>query len=207
MSSFIRRLPELSLTRKLILYLALTGVIPLLVLGRVSYDISRSAVHDEAHRYTREIMDEKKRYLVLLMQNVESLTLNLASLEDIKNILTQPIQPGGSAGGDYERLATQAKIGYILNEYANLRELLSIDIFSLVQDGAQHNPVNNRLLADCIYCHFLPNLIQHVSRSPRQSRDRHSSEVGRLQFESATTKRCTESFHQSTAPDAIEQGL
>jgi PAS domain S-box-containing protein len=127
----IKWLP-LTLTRKLILYVLLTGVFPLVLLGWISYSLSDSALRAEAHQFTQELMAEKKATLNLLMEGVESLIANLTSIDDIKQVL-DPALPSSSSG-DYGRLSTQAKIGYILSGYTNIRGLLSIDLFSLKGD-------------------------------------------------------------------------
>ena len=82
----IRWLP-LTLTRKLILYVVLTGVFPLVLLGWISYRLSDSALRSEAHQFTQELMAEKKATMNLLMEGVESLIANLTSIDDIKQVL------------------------------------------------------------------------------------------------------------------------
>ncbi|SPF43855.1 Signal transduction histidine kinase [Candidatus Desulfosporosinus infrequens] len=61
------------------------------------------------------------------MEEVEGLIANLSSIEDIKDVLTND----GNGTSDFERLARQAKIGYLLSSYTNLKGLISIDIYSL----------------------------------------------------------------------------
>ncbi len=132
-----------SLTRSVIAYVVLLSLVPLICLGAVSYGISRSAVHEKVQNYTTELMTEKKNYLNLLMRDVESLLINVSSQEDIRNML-QDTADSKNRGSDYERLSTQAKIGYILSGYINLSGVISIDLFSL---GDTHYHVGETLLS------------------------------------------------------------
>ena len=118
-----------SLARSVIGYVVLIGLVPLISLGAVSYGISRSAVHEKVQSYTTELMTEKKNYLNLLMRDVESLMMSLSSQEDIRSVL-QDTAESKKLGNDFERLSTQAKIGYILSGYINLAGIISIDLFS-----------------------------------------------------------------------------
>jgi len=118
-----------SLTRSVIGYVVLISLVPLISLGAVSYSISRSAVHEKVQSYTAELMEEKKNYLNLLMRDVESLMMSLSSQEDIRNVLKETAD-SKKEGNDYERLSTQAKIGYILSGYINLAGIVSIDLIS-----------------------------------------------------------------------------
>lgn len=131
-----------SLTRNVILYVVLMSIVPLITLGAISYWVSRSAVHEQVQRYTMEIMTEKKNYLNLLMRNVESLMLSLAGQEDIRQVLQDQVARRNRVD-DFERLSTQAKIGYILSEYVNLDGILSIDLFST---GGVHYHVGETLV-------------------------------------------------------------
>ena len=71
---------------------------------------------------------------------VESLLANLAGVEAI-HVAAIDDTP---AGDTYDRLATQARIGYILNGYSSLRGLVSID---LIAAGGRHYHVGDTLEA------------------------------------------------------------
>ena len=131
----LRRLP---LTRKLVLFLVATSVLPLLIVGLTSTEISKSIVQEEVRQYTVELMIKQKDYLELLQDQVEGLIANLASIEELKSAMQETAQNPD----DFTRLATQAKIGYILSGYSNLRGLVSIDIFSM---GGNHYHVGDTL--------------------------------------------------------------
>ena len=59
------------------------------------------------------------------MDNVESLVANLSGNDEINTAMSSD-----TSKSSYDKLTTQAKIGYILSGYTNLKGLVSIDIFS-----------------------------------------------------------------------------
>ena len=129
----IRGLRQATLTRKLLLFLIGASILPLVVVGVISTEISKRIVQDEVSKYTVELMVKQRDYMDLLRDEVENLITNVASVEDIKKALVET----EAVRDDYVNLATQAKIGYILSGHSNLRGLVSIDIFSL--DGTHYH--------------------------------------------------------------------
>lgn len=125
----LKKIRLLSLTQKLLIYLSLISVLPLLMLGILAYDYSFSAINNEVELFTKELMNAKKQQLEFLMGNTENLINNITGVDEIRQILIS-----NKSRNDYNRLSTQAKIGYILSSYSNLKGLVSIDIFSLKGD-------------------------------------------------------------------------
>jgi PAS domain S-box-containing protein len=109
---------------KLFVYLILISLIPLIAIGWMSYRTSQSALNDEARTFTSELLAERRKSLDLLMDSVEGLIANVSGVEDIKNVLQHTFVD------QYEKLATHARIGYILSGYTNVKGLVSIDIYS-----------------------------------------------------------------------------
>lgn len=134
----IRSLFQLNMTAKLVLFLLTVSVIPLMILGLISYRTSRNVIQKDVSNYTLALVIEQKAYLELLLQSVESLIANVSSVEDIKNVLNDETLPTDN----YTQLATHAQIGYILNGYLNLKGLVSIDIFT---NGGNHYHVGDTL--------------------------------------------------------------
>ncbi len=133
---------RLNITAQFIIYLAGVSVIPLLVLGIFAYSVSFSIIKDQANRYTSELVRDQKEYLDLLLQEVESLISNVSGVEEItNNVLSGSDTPQNT----YSDLATQAKIGYILNNYINVNGLISIDIYT---ESGRHFHVGDTLRAD-----------------------------------------------------------
>jgi len=117
---------RIGLVQKFLLFIAVISVLPLLAMGWASYQVSLHAIESQASHYTQELTNQQRGYLDLLHQEVESLMANLASVDDIKHVVSQE----GVTTDRFTRLATQARIGYILSGYTNLRGLVSIDIFT-----------------------------------------------------------------------------
>ena len=111
---------------RLIIYLALIGVLPPLLVGMVSYHVSQGIVRKEMQRHTEQLLQAQIDYLEAQVEQVEGLIGNILGVETITDIV-------GRRGGEldtYDQLATQARIGYLLNGYMDLRGLVSIDIFT-----------------------------------------------------------------------------
>ena len=127
-----------SLTGKFLFFLLVTSVLPLAVVGLTSFEMSKTMIQDEVRQYTEALMVKQKDYMELLLEEVESLIANLSSIEEIKNVLVDK----DAQTDDYTNLATQAKIGYILSAYSNLRGLVSIDVFT---SGGMHYHIGDTL--------------------------------------------------------------
>jgi signal transduction histidine kinase/ActR/RegA family two-component response regulator len=150
-----------TLTQKVVVYLTLIAVLPLAVLGALAFHLSRAAMLERVIQDHRALLREKNNSLTLVMHDVNSLLTSLAGLDDLQQAL---LQHHGAAlpEGAYERLATQAKIGYILSGYANLSNILSIDLFSM---GAAHYHVGETLDATEIRRALLARLFRDASAS------------------------------------------
>ncbi len=118
---------RLNLNQRFIAYLLLLGVLPLLVVGGISIQFSRSALESEARSYVIQGLKDKSALLDTQMAQIEALIANISGVEEITNVLSVD-SPAADA---YTRLATQARIGYVLNNYLNLQGLISIEIFTL----------------------------------------------------------------------------
>jgi hypothetical protein len=118
--------PRIKLTWKFLIFIGVISVLPLMAMGWASYQTALYTMELQAGQYTQELTTQQRKYLDLLLQEIESLMANLASLDDIKQVVAQE-----SPETDlYTRLTTNARIGYILSGYTNLRGLVSIDIFT-----------------------------------------------------------------------------
>lgn len=149
-----------SLTGKFLLFLLVTSVFPLIVVGLTSFEISKTIIQDEVRQYTEALMVKQKDYMELLLEEVESLIANLSSIEEIKNAVIDK----NYQADDYTNLATQAKIGYILSGYSNLKGLVSIDVFTL---GGMHYHIGDTLNIRQIRQDLKDKILDEVTKSPR----------------------------------------
>ncbi|MEI7646248.1 MAG: EAL domain-containing protein [Chloroflexales bacterium] len=129
---------SISLTQKFIIFLLLASVIPVLIVGVSAYEVSRGIIQDESKRYATELVEQQREYLDLHLEQIESVITNISSVEAIIQALASEPAPNDN----FTRLATQARIGYILDGYANLSGLVSLDIFTL---GGSHYHVGDTL--------------------------------------------------------------
>jgi diguanylate cyclase (GGDEF)-like protein/PAS domain S-box-containing protein len=120
---------RLTLNHKFIGFLLLAAALPLSIVGVASFHVSRTILREEAARSTQAIVEDQRDYLDLHLQQLASLIANLLSVEEITEALA-----GDTRIDTYTNLATQARIGYLLGGYSNLRGLVSIDIFTLGGD-------------------------------------------------------------------------
>ncbi|SEL68125.1 Signal transduction histidine kinase [Stigmatella aurantiaca] len=116
---------RLSITIKLIGYLLAASVVPLVIFGMTSYQLSRDAIVRLASEYNARLLDNQHDYLRLQTEQVESLASSIIGIEDIADALVSV-----DADDGYAALATQAKMGYILSGYSGLKGLESIDLFT-----------------------------------------------------------------------------
>src|SRR5439155_10245622 len=141
-------------------YVMLLSILPLLGLGFASFEISRSALQNEAERHLTQLLHERKRFIDLQTEQVEGLIANVSGVEAITTGLAAPYDPAD----DYTRLLMQARIGYILNGYVNLKGLVSIDIFA--RNGA-HYHVGDTLDVGHIRRELLEDLRRQAAASTR----------------------------------------
>ena len=131
------KLYQANLTRQLVVFLLGVSIVPLLVVGYTSTETSKTILQDQVRQNTVELMIKQKDYLDLLLDGIESLIANISSVDDVKKAVLE-----SGDGDDYANLYTQARIGYILSGYRNIRGLVSIDVFSL---GGVHYHVGDTL--------------------------------------------------------------
>jgi len=125
--------PQRNMVHRFIAYLVVLSLLPLLILGLASFEIARSALESEAEHHLSQLLNERKRFVDLQTEQTEDLIANISGVETIVSGLSAPYDPTDN----FARLSMQARIGYILNGYINIRGLVSIDIFS--QNGAHYH--------------------------------------------------------------------
>ncbi len=151
---------KINIVQKLFVFVLLTSVIPLLSLGFLSYSKSNEIIDSEIKNFSSDNVIEKVKYMELLMDELEALILNVSRIDDVQNVL----KLDEKSLNDYSRLATQAKIGYILSNYRNIKGLVSIDIFS---GHGTHYHVGDTLSANKLDLAKLDSIKEVASRSDK----------------------------------------
>ena len=127
-----------TLAFNLVLFLLLTSILPLLVLGIISDNVSRTVIGQDVTDYTHVMVHAQSDYLDVLFQEIESLIINISGVDEIK----AAVDDESATPNEYTRLATHARIGYILSGYSGVKGLVSLDIFT---PGDAHYHVGDTL--------------------------------------------------------------
>jgi two-component system, sensor histidine kinase and response regulator len=130
---------HLMLIYKLMIYFILISIIPLLIIGTISYTKSNQIITKDIKRYTSQVVLAKDKLNGLILEEIEGLIANISGNEEIYKALNNKDVNNNT----YNRLATQAQIGYILSNYSNIKGLVSIDIFS--NKDSEHYHVGDTL--------------------------------------------------------------
>lgn len=123
-----------------IVFLVCISIIPLLFIGVLSYEASSRSLLEAEDRSINALLKGQHERLILQLDQVENLIANITGVEEITKVLDDQYVETDA----YTSLATQARIGYILNGYLNLEGLVSIDIFT---EGGAHYYVGDTLNA------------------------------------------------------------
>jgi signal transduction histidine kinase/CheY-like chemotaxis protein len=131
--------PQLSITAKLVGYLLVAGIVPLLAFGLSTFRIAREVVMGQVGAYNLRVAADMATYLDLYRTQVEDLAANMASNETIAQAMGEA---DGMASSAYDTLNTRAQIGYILSNVGRVKGLVSIDLLTL---GGKHFYVGETL--------------------------------------------------------------
>jgi signal transduction histidine kinase len=123
---------HLSITAKLVGYLLVAAIVPLLAFGISTFQIAREVVQGQVGAYNLRVAADMATYLELYRTQVEDLASNMASNETIAQAMGDADNLASSA---YDTLNTRAQIGYILSKVGRVKGLVSIDLLTL---GGQH---------------------------------------------------------------------
>jgi len=142
---------------RFITFLIIIGIVPLLFFGLISLISTRGVLIHEAIKSQEENIMQGTLYIDLVMEDVESLIANLSGIDELNKALNS--KPSESS---YDKLLTQAKLGYILSGYISLKGLVSIDLF--IQNGA-HYHVGETLSASNINNNLVEKLFSETDKS------------------------------------------
>lgn len=121
----MKKLFRSGLLLRIVLLQLVIGIAPLLFFGLSSVFSMIGVLKDEATAFQKNNVRQGALYIDLVMDDIESLIDNLSGIDEVNNALSSD-----TLDTTYSKLTTQAKIGYILSGYTNLKGLISIDLFS-----------------------------------------------------------------------------
>ncbi len=119
---------SINITGKLVAYLLLAGIVPLVVYGVSGFFVARNIVIGQASAYHQRIASDAVAYFELYRSQVEDLAASVVGNEAVIDAL---FEVDRQAAGSYALLNARAQIGYLLNNFVRVRGLVSIDLFSL----------------------------------------------------------------------------
>jgi signal transduction histidine kinase/DNA-binding response OmpR family regulator len=115
-----------SITAKSSIVLLLIGVLPLALVGALSYDAFRAALQGEAANTTRTMLTQQQNSMELLFANIESLAANIANLEAVRQV-----SAARSLQTDEAVYRTaHDEIRNVVQNYRGLQEKVSVDLFT-----------------------------------------------------------------------------
>ena len=115
-----------TLTGKFTAFLFVMSLVPILVLGYVSYSTTAKTLVEQELIHTNSLIIAQEKVLDVILREIEGLIHNISGIE----ILIDAMDKKSTDLSTFERLAAQAQIGYILNGYLGLEGLVSIDVIS-----------------------------------------------------------------------------
>ncbi|MFZ6874153.1 ATP-binding protein [Undibacterium sp. Di27W] len=119
-----------NITIKLIAYLLIVSVLPLLAYAVISFDMVKRTMLDMASGYSAQLVSNQRDYLLLQTGQIESLAARIASIEEIGTAIANIDAAQKSERNSYDELSAQVGIRQSLNAYTNLKGLVSIDLFT-----------------------------------------------------------------------------
>ena len=115
------------ITAKTLGYLIVAGVLPLILLGFMAFEISKRIVIEQAEAENSRLVASFSSYLRLYQGQIEDMAANVAG----NPVISQALQHADeSALTTFSALEMRAKMGYILNSYVRIKGLVAIHVFS-----------------------------------------------------------------------------
>lgn len=116
-----------NITARMLGYLLLAAVAPLLLLGWTAFHISKDIAIEQAAADNARLVGSFASYINLYQEQVNDLAANIAGNEQIAQEL-RPSNPASSS--TFAQLEMRAQMGRLLNNYVRIKGLVSIDVYS-----------------------------------------------------------------------------
>ena len=119
---------RLNITVKLVGYLLVASLVPLILLGLSAFEISKRVVVQQAESENARLLAGFASYLKLYDDQVNDMAANIAGNEAIGLSLRMADEGTVSA---YDNLEIHSNMGRMLNSYVRVKGLVSIDVLSI----------------------------------------------------------------------------
>ncbi len=130
---------QLNITAKMVSYLLVASLVPLLLLGWSAFEISRRIVVQQAELENTRLVASFASYFKLYDDQVNDMAANIAGNEAIGVSLRRADM---GQVNTFDNLDMRSNMGRLLNSYVRIKGLVSIDVFSL---GGVHFHVGETL--------------------------------------------------------------
>jgi signal transduction histidine kinase/CheY-like chemotaxis protein len=115
------------ITAKLLAFLLVAGVLPLILLGVTAFEYSKRVIIEQAELENARLLASLASYLKLYQEQIEDLAANIAGNTSIGATLHHA---SAQAADSFDSLETKAQMGYALNNYVRVKGLVSINVFA-----------------------------------------------------------------------------
>lgn len=113
-----------ALQGNLLLFMVVSTIVPLLLLGGGAYFVSIGAIKKQSSALSEAIIQEKTLNISLFMNEAQSLLRSIMADERFQEVLFS----ADDGNGNFDRLAAQSVIGDMLGSYLHMEGLISIDV-------------------------------------------------------------------------------
>lgn len=151
---------RLNLTAKLLAFLLVAGVAPLILLGVTAFEFSKRVIIEQAELENARLLASLASYLKLYQDQIEDLAANIAGNTNIGSTL---FNSSFQITNSFDALETKAQMGYALNNYVRIKGLVSINVFA--RNGARFQVGESLDVSDVD-----PALVQQLLQETQQMR-------------------------------------
>lgn len=123
-------------------------IIPVILLGAVSFSIAKNALEKKARDSTIDTMAQTKNYLELMFSNIESLSMQLLGNSDLHNYIS------GDITDIMENLEVKRRVDNIITNIMHNYSFIS-DINVIAKSGESITTSNNYFITDLDYESFV----------------------------------------------------
>ena len=122
---------KLNIVYKLIGYLVIVSLLPLLIFTFISYGVVRETIFDLTSQDSVQLVNNQRDYLQQqVIQQIDNLSGRIVGNESINAILAKAVDQKSDERTTYDELSAQEQIRTSLTLFSNLKGIVSIDIFT-----------------------------------------------------------------------------
>ena len=122
---------RINMVYKLIGYLVIVSLLPLLIFAAISYGVVRDTILELTTQNSTQLINDQRDYLQQqVIQQIENLSGRISGNESINVILARAADPAGQARSAFDEMSSQEQIRISLTLYSNLKGIVSIDIIT-----------------------------------------------------------------------------